>query len=136
MGRRLSYFARRRATMSRGVSLPELIVVIAILALAVIVTVPMIADRVHQAKLRSAASQYAVSLRAARMIAVSKQTTVTVTVHRNPDNRYEYVDATGELHFMATVPDAVSNLTYGLRAFKFGKLGNVVQSEESFVIIQ
>jgi type II secretory pathway pseudopilin PulG len=79
------------------VSLPELLVVIAILALGVMVSIPMIADRVHLAKAQSAVGQYAVTLRAARMIAVSKQTPVTVTVRVHPDNFYEYNDAMGRL---------------------------------------
>ena len=82
---------------SRGVSLPELLVVIAILALGVMITIPLIADRVHLAKVQSAVGQYTVTLRAARMIAVSKQSPVTVTVRVNPDNLYEYTDTAGRL---------------------------------------
>ncbi len=86
----------RAAASRRGVSLPELLVVIAVLALAMMISIPLIADRVHHAKLGAAASQYAVSLRAARMIAVSKQTPVTVSVLA-VDQAYEYLDAMGRL---------------------------------------
>jgi len=77
--------------------LPELLVVIAILALGVMVSIPMIADRIQLAKVQSAVGQYAVTLRAARMIAVTKQLPVTVTVRVDPDNLYEYNDSMGRL---------------------------------------
>lgn len=73
-----------------------MLVVIAVLALGMMISIPMIADRVHHAKLGAAASQYAVSLRAARMIAVSKQVPVTVSVFA-ADNAYEYLDSMGRL---------------------------------------
>jgi len=97
LGRPHDRSGRHRKTTWRGVSFPELLVVISILALGAMVTIPLIADRIHQAKLDAAAGQYAVTLRAARMIAVSKQRSVTVTVRAAPDNVYEYVDASGRL---------------------------------------
>jgi Tfp pilus assembly protein FimT len=97
VGRPLDRSGHRLETSWRGVSFPELLVMIAILALAAMVTIPLIADRIHQAKLDAAAGQYAVTLRAARMIAVSKQRSVAVTVRAAPDNVYEYVDAAGRL---------------------------------------
>jgi hypothetical protein len=87
------------------VSLPELVVVIALLALGVIVTVPLIADRVHDVKLRSAVSQFTVSLRAARMTAVARGTPVTVDVSATAGT-YGYVDASGTARTFALPPGA------------------------------
>jgi prepilin-type N-terminal cleavage/methylation domain-containing protein len=97
VGRSLDRSGHLLETSQRGVSFPELLVVISILALGAMVTIPLIADRIHQAKLDAAAGQYAVTLRAARMIAVSKQRSVAVTTRVAPDNVYEYVDASGRL---------------------------------------
>jgi len=80
---------------SRGVSLPELLVVIAILALAALVSIPLTARRVHELRLRTTADQFLVTVRAARMVAVTtgRQTVLNVSPH--PDDRYEYLDAGG-----------------------------------------
>jgi Tfp pilus assembly protein FimT len=86
---------RRRAFP--GVSLPELLAVVALLALALLVTIPLVSSRVHEARLRAAASQFVTTLRAARMIAISKNVTCTVTVAPDPANRYAYTDASGAL---------------------------------------
>jgi Tfp pilus assembly protein FimT len=85
-------------------SLPELLVVISILGLGVMVSIPLIADRVQNAKIRAAASQLAVSLRAARMVAVSRQIPVVVTLAAAPDNTYQFADADGQLR-VTRLPD-------------------------------
>ena len=79
----------------RGVSLPELLVVIAILALGILVSVPLVSEKILDTRLRVAASQFSTSLRAARMIAVSRSRTVTVEVEVDPANHYLYEDAKG-----------------------------------------
>jgi Tfp pilus assembly protein FimT len=70
-------------------------VVVAILALGILVTVPFVADRILAARIRGAAGQYAVSLRAARMVAVSRNVAVEVIVEPAPDNRYRYTGSDG-----------------------------------------
>ncbi len=84
---------RNASRTSRGVSLPELLVVVAILGLGLIVSIPIISHRVFAAELQATAGEFAVSLRAARMVAVTKLITVTVTIE--PDGTYSYVDAGG-----------------------------------------
>jgi len=82
----------------RGISMPELLVVVAILALAALVTIPLTARRVHELRLRSTADQFMVTVRAVRMVAVTtgRQTVLTVSPH--PEDSYEYVDAGGRKH--------------------------------------
>jgi hypothetical protein len=75
--------------------LPELLVVIAVLALVIMASVPLVANRVQRFRARSAAGQLVVVLRAARMIAVTRTSMVSVTVMPDPLNTYEYADAEG-----------------------------------------
>jgi prepilin-type N-terminal cleavage/methylation domain-containing protein len=82
---------------SRGITLPELLVVVAIIALAVTVAVPLISDAVRAARVRTATDEFALSLMAARMLAVTRQAPVDVTVAVDPGNYFEYRDRSGEL---------------------------------------
>jgi len=85
---------------TRGVTLPELLVVISILGLAVVAVVPLVAEQVKKAQVRSSADQFTMSLRAARMIAVARHAPVEVRVidADEPDgNVYEYTDSAGRL---------------------------------------
>lgn len=80
-----------------GVTLPELLVVVSIIALAVTVAIPVISEAVRSARIQTATDQFAVSLMAARMLAVTRQTPVDVTVAVHPANYYEYPDRHGRL---------------------------------------
>jgi prepilin-type N-terminal cleavage/methylation domain-containing protein len=82
---------------SRGITLPELLVVVSIIALAVTVAVPLITDAVRAARVRTATDEFAVSLMAARMLAVTHQAPVDVAVAVDPDNYFEYPNRNGVL---------------------------------------
>ena len=84
-------------TDQRGFSLGELLVVVAIIALIVMVAVPLIAEQVRSAEVRAAGDQLAMSLRAARMVAVSTHANVVFTVEVAPDNKYSFTDNKGRL---------------------------------------
>ncbi|HEX5044630.1 MAG TPA: prepilin-type N-terminal cleavage/methylation domain-containing protein [Candidatus Polarisedimenticolaceae bacterium] len=88
----------RHASRARGFSLTEILVVLAIAGLAIAITVPLVAENVNQARIRTAADQFSVDLRAARMIAVSKRATpfLDVSVEPDPVNRYTFVNGRGE----------------------------------------
>jgi prepilin-type N-terminal cleavage/methylation domain-containing protein len=98
---------RRRDLRQRGVTLPELLVVVTIVALAVAIAVPIIGGAVRSANARVAANYLSVNLRAARMIAVSANRTVQFTIRAEPHARcsctptyYEYRDMRNQLrHF-------------------------------------
>jgi len=75
--------SRRRARCS-GVTLPELLVVLAIIGMAVAVAVPLISGAVRSASARAAANGFAVNLKAARMLAVTANSPVPITVHAEP----------------------------------------------------
>jgi len=72
--------------------LPELLVVMSIIGLAVTISVPAITNAIRSANLRTATEQYVLSLQAARMIAVTRQADVRVKIMAHPDNYYEYDD--------------------------------------------
>lgn len=78
-----------------GVTLPELLVVIAIIGLAVAVSIPLVTDAVRASRIRVAANQFTVTLKAVRMIAVSTQSPVDLVIHASPANAYEYTDIAG-----------------------------------------
>jgi type II secretory pathway pseudopilin PulG len=72
-----------------------MLVVVTIISLAVTVAVPLVSGAIRSARLRASTDQLRVSLQAARMIAVSKQSDVAVRIFAHPGNRYEYEDSTG-----------------------------------------
>ena len=56
----------------RGYTIPELLVVMTIIAMAVIVTIPMTVRTERSLEVRSATDKFTVTLRAARMQAVAR----------------------------------------------------------------
>ncbi len=88
----------RHVSKSSGFSLTEILVVVAIMGLAIAIAVPLVAENVNQARIRTAADQFSVDLRAARMIAVGKRATpyLDVSVQPDPVNRYTFVNGRGE----------------------------------------
>jgi prepilin-type N-terminal cleavage/methylation domain-containing protein len=66
------------------VTLPELLVVLAIISMAVTVAVPLIAGAIRSANARAAANGFAMNLRAARMLAVSANAPLEFTVRAEP----------------------------------------------------
>lgn len=95
-----------RVQYSRGITLPELLVVLAIIALAVTVAVPIISGAIQSARTRTAIDQFAVSLMAVRMLAVTQQAEVSLSVAADPENYYEYPDRHGSTQRFE-MPDGV-----------------------------
>ncbi len=91
----------------RGFSLGELLVVVAILGLIVLVAVPLIAEQIRSAEVRAAGDQLAMSLKAARMVAVSTHADVVFDISIDPDNKYSYTDNKGRLR-ETVVPPSVT----------------------------
>lgn len=84
------------ASGSRGVSMSELLVVLAILGIAVAIGIPLVNQQIRMAKIRGAADQLAMDIKAARMIAVSTRSDVDLTINAQPSNFYEYTDNQGK----------------------------------------
>jgi len=79
------------------VTLPEILVVLSIVALAVAIAVPVVGDAIRSARIRVAADHLVVTFKAARMIAVSGQAPLDLVIYSDTENAYEYTDATGRL---------------------------------------
>jgi prepilin-type N-terminal cleavage/methylation domain-containing protein len=118
-------FGRTRRTITAaGVTLPELLVVVAIISMAVTVSVPLIAGAVRSASARAAANSFAVNLKAVRMLSVSMNVPVTITVQAEPHadcfctvTYYEYPDRRGDVRriFMppgVTIDSSTSLITF------------------------
>jgi prepilin-type N-terminal cleavage/methylation domain-containing protein len=67
----------------RGFSVPELLVVMTIIAAALVVTIPLTVRTVRSLEVRSATDKFTVTLRAARMQAVARNRPVMVTVYED-----------------------------------------------------
>lgn len=78
-----------------GFSLPELLIVLAIIGLGLTMAIPLVADQMKAASARGAADQFTVDLRAARMIAVTKRMTNNFVIAADPTNTYQYTDRDG-----------------------------------------
>ena len=87
-----------------GVTLPELLVVVTIIALATMAAIPTITETVRATRLRSATRSLEATFRAVRILAVTQQQDASVIVRPAPappaspgptENQYEYVDLQG-----------------------------------------
>ncbi len=86
----------------RGVTLPEVLVVMAIITLAVMVAVPVMSEAVRSAKVRATVNHFAVSLKAARMLAVTRHRPVEVRVFdAGGANAFEYEGRDGQVRRVA-----------------------------------
>lgn len=62
----------------------------ALIGIAVAIGIPIINEQVRIAEVRAVADDLALHLRAARSIAVTKHTTITLTVDVDPTNKFSY----------------------------------------------
>ena len=96
----------RRPRAEAGFSLPELLVVLAIIGSVVAMGIPLVNEQLRIAEVRSVADELAVHLRAARMIAVSHHKDIVVTVSVDPTNTLSYEGTNGETRTI-TMPGRV-----------------------------
>lgn len=88
-----------RSGREEGFSLPELLTVIALMALLILFGGPALADGFRAYKVRSAADILATDMRAMRYSAVGQRTPRTMTLNTQgstPANQYTYTNARGE----------------------------------------
>jgi prepilin-type N-terminal cleavage/methylation domain-containing protein len=90
----------------RGFSLPELLVVLAIIGAFVVMAIPLVNEQIRIAELRSVADELAVHLRSARMLAVTTHQNVVVTISVDPTNEFSYLDSNGQTRLIK-MPGAV-----------------------------
>ena len=102
----------------RGFSLGELLVVVAIMGLVLLVAVPLVAEQIRAAEVRAAGDQLAMSLKAARMVAVSTHADVVFDIAVDPDNKYSYTDNKGRLRETVVPPSVTITSSDGDITFK------------------
>ncbi len=90
----------RRAGSAEGYSLPELLIVIALIGLFVLFGGPAMADAYKAYKVRSVANNLSIDLRAMRYNAVSTRSPRTMTINNQADatapNQYSYTNYKGD----------------------------------------
>lgn len=116
---------RKAVRGQRGFSLAEILVVIAIVALLVAIVVPLVGSTLRAAAVRGAADQFAIDLRAARMIAVTRQNNVDFTITVDPTNRYAYTRQDGTIRTI-DMPRGVKIVSSSPTTITFQANGSVV----------
>jgi prepilin-type N-terminal cleavage/methylation domain-containing protein len=124
----------RESRREAGVTLPELLVVLAIGGLVLSVGVAIVSDQVRSANIRGAADQFAVDLRAARMIAVSRQANVDLVVQPDPQNRYSYTRADG-IPIAVELPPQVKIVSSSPTTIQFRSNGSVTAAATTVIEI-
>jgi general secretion pathway protein H len=119
--------ARRRAPRARGVTLLELLIVIAIMALLAAVVVPLFQRGTSNTELKSAARQVASALKMARSDAVAtrQETRVVLdlehrTFQKDRDPRVHALPPTMEMKLFTAQSDLVSDRVGAIRFFPDG----------------
>jgi len=106
-----------------GFSLPELLAVMALIAIAIGVGIPIVNEQVRIAEVRAVADDLALHLRAARMNAVTKRKTITFTVNVDPTNTFSYEGKSGTTKI--ATPGRVRIATASDRSINFKRNGSV-----------
>lgn len=140
MRRRFTGKQQERANAG-GFSVGELLVVLAVIALVVAIAIPLVAEQIRLAKIRGAADEYAMALKAVRMIAVSKRTPHSMTVQVNPTNTYSYTDTYGDVREIK-LPDGVrfasstSPITFGINGAIPAQATTVLEADMSEGLVE
>ena len=107
-----------------GFSLSELLAVMALIAIAIGIGIPIVNEQVRIAEVRAAADDLALHLRAARMISVTKHKTITFTANVDPTNTFSYEGNDGRFRTIA-MPDRIRIATASDHSVNFKKNGSV-----------
>lgn len=115
----------RKTGRTSGFSLPELLAVMALLAIALAIGIPIVNEQVRIAEVRAAADDLALHLRAARMISVAQHRTVTFNVYPDPNNAFAYDRTAGRPEQRFSTPASVRISPASDRTILFKENGSV-----------
>jgi prepilin-type N-terminal cleavage/methylation domain-containing protein len=129
---------QKKRSRERGYSLPELLIVIALIGLFVLFGGPAMADGYRAYKVRSIANNVTVDLRAMRYNAVSKRATQTMTLnnqnHATAPNRYSYSNFQGD-PITVTLEPPVNIETTSAATINFNIYGSTGVSGSQTVVV-
>jgi len=94
------------------------------IAIAIAIGIPLVNEQVRIAEVRAAADDFALHLRAARMISVTKHKTITFTVYADPTSTFEYEGMNGKTKLVA-MPGRVRIAPASDRSIKCKRNGSV-----------
>jgi prepilin-type N-terminal cleavage/methylation domain-containing protein len=115
---------RRASGHELGFSLPELLAVLALLAIAMAIGIPIVNEQLRIAEIRAAADDLVLHLRAARMISVTKHKSIEFKVNVDPTSTFEYEGLNVPRKFVA-MPGRVRIAPASDRTIIFKKNGSV-----------
>jgi len=121
----------RQASGPKGLSLPELLLVVSIIGLGVAASIPIISETVRSARTRAVADEFAVALRAVRMIAVTTRADAALEIVG--DNAYRYEDVYGRVRNY-TLPEGVRIDSTTAPAIIFRPNGSVFNGAQQVVL--
>lgn len=107
-----------------GFSLPELLVVMALMGIAIAIGIPLVNEQVRIAEVRATADQLALHLRAARMASVTRHEAIEFKVFVDPQNYYSYTATSGK-PFDVKTPDGVKIVAAPIPIIRFKQNGSV-----------
>ncbi len=127
----VTWYGRQSRRRSTGFSIPELLVVVSIIGLAVAVSIPVISEHVRSAKVRSAANELLTTLRVARMIAVTQRAPVEVALL---EDQFLYTDAQGRVRRIFLPPGTRMELAETPTIVVFEPDGSVTGGTELVIV--
>jgi prepilin-type N-terminal cleavage/methylation domain-containing protein len=116
---------------SAGVTIPELLVVVSIIGLAVAVSYSMVLQTIGTTRVRAAAGQFAMTVKAVRMVAVTQQGNVDLVIEPDPLNRYRYVDVQGRERSVRVPSGVKMTMVAGPSTLTFRPNGSVASEVET-----
>jgi prepilin-type N-terminal cleavage/methylation domain-containing protein len=131
---------RKCADTDRGYSLPELLIVIALIGLFVLFGGPAMADGFRAYKVRSVANNLTIDLRALRYNAVANRTPFTMTINNLTNaspNQYSYNNVKGDaitirLDSVDIETTSAASITFNING-STGATGNQTVSVSKFI---
>lgn len=118
---------------AKGITLTELLTVLAIASLIILVALPSLGEWIRRARVRSATDIFSVDCRAARYNAVANRTSRDINIQLNPINTYSYFDSAGK-PIEVEMPVGVRIVSTTSNPITFTRTGGVSGGAKSVVI--